>query len=602
MTSPPVQVLLVEDSEDDALLIAHRLSGHDEPIATLRVETAFSLQAALDARDWDIVISDYRMPLLSGLDALRIVRSHNRELPFILVSSTVGEDVAVEAMRSGAADYVMKNRLARLLPAFQRELHAGRARRAGHGERQEQRRHIERLVHYDATTGLANRTLFDERLAAAIAGDAHARHAVLVVQFDRFGTVTEIVGQEAGDQLVVQAAGRLAKAAGGAHAVARIGPDRFAVALAGIGAGTDAIETLRGSIVDSFGFAITVGGSEFRLDPCIGAAIYPCDGSAAEVVLRNAEAASAHAKVSAIPFILYAEQMTAHGAEKLAMEARLRRALERGEFVLHYQPKVDLRSGEVGSVEALIRWMSPELGLVYPAQFIPLLEETGLIVEVGAWVLRQAAQDQRLWSRTIANAPRIAVNVSMSQLHHPAFAALVEDAVCAGGQAPRVDLEITESLLMQNVEENIAKLAALRALGIAISIDDFGTGYSSLAYLARLPVAAIKVDRLFVARMLEEPGTLHLVATMIELAHSLKLRVIAEGVESREQALALRALDCDEIQGYLIGRAVSWEAIRALLEGGGVVPGFPPEGSPSGPPETRSAAGLDVRAVRSRLA
>jgi EAL domain-containing protein (putative c-di-GMP-specific phosphodiesterase class I) len=332
--------------------------------------------------------------------------------------------------------------------------------------------------------------------------------------------------------------------------------------------------TLQRSIENAFSGPFHVKDSEFRLDPCSGAAIYRGDGSDCGLLLRNAETAAADARSSGSAFHFYAEQMTARGAERLAMEARLRRALDRGEFVLHYQPKVGLRSGKLGSVEALIRWMSPELGLVYPAQFIPLLEETGLIVEVGAWVLRQAVADQRRWSLSVANAPRIAVNVSTSQLHDPGFATLVAEAVGSEGPVP-IDLEITESLLMNNVEASIATLAAIRALGIGISIDDFGTGYSSLAYLARLPVAAIKIDRLFIARMLEDAGTMKLIATMIDLAHSLELTVVAEGVESGEQALALRALGCDEIQGYLVGRPATFEAITALLAAGGKVPGFP---------------------------
>ena len=307
MMNSPVQVLLVEDSEDDALLLEHRLCAHDDPIAITRVETAFSLQAALDARDWDVVISDYRMPLLSGLDALDIVRRHDRDLPFILVSSTVGEDVAVDAMRRGANDYVMKSRLARLLPAFQRELRGTRARRDADHERKVQRRHIERLVHYDPITGLANRALFEERVAALVQADPGARHAVLVVQFDRFGTVTEIAGQEVGDQLVVQAAGRLAKVAGSAHAVARIGADRFAIALARIGEGVEAVCALQRSIDASFADAFPLVDCEFRLAPGVGAAIYPGDGPSAQRVLRNAEAAAAHARAGGGAFVFYAE-------------------------------------------------------------------------------------------------------------------------------------------------------------------------------------------------------------------------------------------------------------------------------------------------------
>jgi diguanylate cyclase len=564
----PVQVLLVEDSADDAMLITYQLERHDEPIAVTRVDTAFALQAALEANAWDIVISDYRMPLLSGLVALELVRRHSRDLPFILVSATVGEDVAVDAMRSGANDYVMKSKLARLLPAFQRELRAARARRDSDVELDSQRKRIERLAHYDATTGLANRVLFGERLAALAAG-AHrgeGRFAVVVVQLDQYETIAGVVGRKSGDDLVVQVSTALARLTGDPTRIARIDPDRLAIIASPTGENAAAVHALLDGLKAIFEAPFALSGREFRLAPSVGVAICPDDGASAQIVLRNAEAAAAHARASDGTHVFYAEKLTARVAEKLAMESRLRRAVERDEFVVHYQPKVSLRDGRIVGVEALIRWMSPELGLVFPARFIPMLEETGLIREVGQWVLRKATADHQRWARRGPNAPRIAVNVSVSQLHRPDFVSMVRDAIADTVPVPAIDLEITESLLMENVQESIAKLSEIRDLGVGISIDDFGTGHSSLAYLARLPVNAVKIDRLFVSSMLENAGTLRLVSTMIELAHSLRLKVVAEGVESPEQAAALRTLHCDEIQGYLVGRPVPWEEMAALLD------------------------------------
>jgi diguanylate cyclase (GGDEF)-like protein len=564
----PVQVLLVEDSADDAMLVTYQLERHDEPIEVTRVDTAFALQAALETGAWDIVISDYRMPLLSGLVALELVRRHSRELPFILVSAMVGEDVAVDAMRSGANDYVMKNKLARLLPAFQRELRTARARRENDVELDAQRERIERLAHYDPATGLANRVLFEEDLSALVAS-AHRDHgklAVVVVQLDQYATITGVIGRKGGDDLVVQACAALARLMAPPARIARIDADRLAIVIALADGQSTAVHALLERLRPAFEAPFALSGREFRLAPSVGVAIHPDDGATAPIVIRNAEAAAAHAQASDAAFVFYAEHLTARVAERLAMESRLRRALERDEFVVHYQPKVSLRDGKVTGVEALIRWMSPELGLVYPAQFIPMLEETGLIREVGAWVLRKASADQRRWAMRGENAPRVAVNVSVSQLHRPDFVAMVRDAVADSAPAPAIDLEITESLLMEDVQESIAKLSEIRDMGVGISIDDFGTGHSSLAYLASLPVNAVKIDRLFVASMLENAGTLRLVSTMIDLAHSLRLKVIAEGVESREQAATLRTLRCDEIQGYLVGRPVPWEEMAALLE------------------------------------
>ncbi len=565
-----VQVLLVEDSEDDAMLISYRLERHDEPIETTRVDTAFALQAALEAKRWDIVISDYHMPLLSGLVALELVRRHSPDLPFILVSAAIGEDVAVDAMRSGANDYLMKDKLARLLPAFQRELRASRLRHASIAERDAQKERIEHLAHYDPTTGLANRVLFEERLCELVgrAREKRERLAVVVVHLDRLGTVAGVIGRQAGDELVVQASARLASLAQEAVRIARIDADRFAIVVSGLDPQCHAVHELQQRMKAAFDTAFLLSGREFGLDPSLGVAIYPDDGANEVIVLHNAEAASAQARNTGMECLFYAEQMTASAAEKLAMEDRLRHALERNEFVLHYQPKVDIRGGKVAGVEALIRWRSAELGLVYPALFIPILEETGLILEVGAWAMREAAAAHRRWRERGPDAPRVAVNVSVSQLHDPDFVAIVRAAIGGESAAPPIDLEITESLLMADVEQSIAKLSEIRDLGVGISIDDFGTGYSSLAYLAKLPLVAVKIDRLFIAAMLEDPGTMRLVATMVDLAHSLQLKVVAEGVESKEQVAALRSLGCDEIQGYLVSGPVPFDDMTALLASG----------------------------------
>ncbi len=258
--------------------------------------------------------------------------------------------------------------------------------------------------------------------------------------------------------------------------------------------------------------------------------------------------------------------MTERIAETLSLENKLRRAIERSEFVLHYQPKLNLETRGMLGVEALIRWQSPDLGLVPPGKFIPLLEETGLILQVGAWALNRAALDHRAWVEHKLKAPRIAVNVSQIQLRQRDFLRMVEHAIRDGATPTGIDLEITESLVMQDVQVNIEKLKAVRGLGINIAIDDFGTGYSSLAYLAKLPVATLKIDRAFISTMLDDPNAATLVQTIISLAHSLQLKVVAEGVESEEQANLLRLLRCDEAQGYLFSKAVPLEQLTRLLE------------------------------------
>jgi diguanylate cyclase len=257
---------------------------------------------------------------------------------------------------------------------------------------------------------------------------------------------------------------------------------------------------------------------------------------------------------------------------RLSMAGRLRRGIEREQFVLYYQPLVELATGSIVGVEALIRWMSPERGLVPPLEFIPLLEETGLILEVGEWALRQAVRDHAYWLEQGPRAPRVAVNVSAIQLRRPNFVGIVEEAIRQGAKPHGLDLEITESFLMEELPSNIEKIKALRELGVSVAIDDFGTGYSSLGYLAKLPVQSLKIDRSFIITMLKEPGTMTLVSTIISLARSLRLVVVAEGVDSEDQANYLRLARCDEMQGYLISKPVTRDKITALLRAGEATP------------------------------
>ena len=293
--------------------------------------------------------------------------------------------------------------------------------------------------------------------------------------------------------------------------------------------------------------------------------MYPGDGGHAEALFANAEAALKKAKATGERYLFFAPAMTERIHENLSLENKLREALDKEEFVLHYQPKVDVENRGIVGVEALIRWQSPELGLVPPMKFIPLLEETGLILQVGSWALRRAALDHRAWAERGLKPPRVAVNVSPIQLRQRDFVRDVEHAIMKGIAPVGIDLEITESLIMQDIHATIEKLILLRKLGVQVAIDDFGTGYSSLSYLAKLPVQTLKIDRSFVIAMLEDPNTTTLVHTMITLAHSFQLKVVAEGVESEDQANMLRLLGCDQMQGYLFSKPVPVEALIALL-------------------------------------
>jgi EAL domain-containing protein (putative c-di-GMP-specific phosphodiesterase class I) len=302
----------------------------------------------------------------------------------------------------------------------------------------------------------------------------------------------------------------------------------------------------------------------FRIAAKVGVALFPDDGANADTVFKNAEAALKKAKARGDRYLFYTQRMTETVASKLALENQLRQALDKGEFVLHYQPQVSLANGKLTGAEALIRWNDPRTGLVPPVQFIPVLEETGLIYEVGRWALRKAIEDHLRWRNAGLPAMRIAVNVSPLQLRHRSFIAEIKAAIGIDAHAASgLELELTESLIMEDVKNSIASLQAIRAMGIQIAIDDFGTGFSSLSYLSKLPVHTLKIDRSFVNEMTIAPEGLALVSTIINLARSLKLKVVAEGVETEEQSHLLRLLSCDEMQGYLICKPVPSEIFEA---------------------------------------
>ena len=431
------------------------------------------------------------------------------------------------------------------------------------------------LAYYDSLTGFANRTLFLERLAQSIGAAMRGgtQFLVVIADLERFDTINETYGRKNGDALLKQVAERFSVCIGDPNAVARVGPDHFAAIIPFKGEAEIIIAAFEQRYQAWLGAPFRVDDTELRISARSGISLFPYDGVDADSLLRSALAALKRAKTSGDKFVFFTKEISEKVAERLALETQLRRAVANQEFVLHYQPKVDLETRAIVGVEALMRWASPELGLVSPAQFIGILEETGMIVETGAWALRQAVEHRMEWVRLGLDAPRIAVNVSSVQVRKPEFMSLLINALAPPGATGRpnlaragIDLEVTESILLERADANIEKLKEIRALGVGIAIDDFGTGYSSLSYLAKLPVGSLKIDRSFTATMLDDPSVMTLVSTMITLAHSLKLKVIAEGVELEEQAKILRLLRCDQMQGYLTGRPMSFKAMTELLE------------------------------------
>lgn len=422
---------------------------------------------------------------------------------------------------------------------------------------------IHYLGRHDSLTGLPNRVSFAGSVAGHL-GDGESAAAgptVVMVDLIRFRRVNETFGRAVGDALLRSVATRL-------HAVdrfvARTGPDVFALLVHGPGSAPELAREFEQLSERVFAKPFVIEGHEIRIGCRIGAAVFPADGLEAEALLLNAEEALRRAKASGSAFVFYAPEMNANAARSFAFESELRRAIEREEFVLHYQPKVRLADGRICGAEALIRWQHPEKGLVPPDAFISVLEETGLIRAVGMWAVERALADRAIWVEQGLLPVRVSVNVSPMQLDHPGFVAQVAAAV-ERHQEGALEMEITESVIMDDVERKIAMLDQLRNLHVAVAVDDFGTGYSSLSYIAKLPASSLKIDRAFVAGMANRPHGLVMVSSIIALAHALGLNVVAEGVETREQASQLLSLDCDEAQGYLFSPAVPAEDFAALL-------------------------------------
>lgn len=742
-----LQLVMVEDSDTDAVLVARHLTKAGLDAAIHRVETESDFVRALQTMEPDVILSDFSLPQFDGLRALDIAVQHAPETPFIFVSGTIGEERAIDALRRGATDYILKTNLSRLPAAVERSLRevslkaekakseqqrrdqeirlqrltralrmlsstgsailrlrnrmelfdevcriaadqggydrvvislidpdartlrprawagtdsaalraadcvvldsgpesAGMAERAIRSgapsihndlarEPQPRSRHeiliahgyqaaaslpllidgtvigvislfskqhgvfdpaeldilleltanlafalqyLERdeavhfLSYFDSLTGLAKRPLFCQRLAQLMSFDVFDGGTLTVVVFDvqKLGAINDSLGRYVGDRLLEKIAVRLKQVYADAECAAYFGGGTFALMLTGVGNTEDTGRLLQNAATQLFIEPFHIDGQELRPAIRYGVAFYPLDADTADTLVQNAEAALKAAREDNEKYLLYGLVTQRPTSRSLALEARLSGALDRDEFRLHYQPKVNIDNGRVEGLEALLRWQDTEDGLVPPSVFVPLLERSGAIVDVGEWVLLQAVRDIRSWNAA-GLAVRVAVNVSPLQLRRRDFA----DRVLAGIESAFkesccVDIEITESMLMQDLELSIRKLAQLREAGIGIAIDDFGTGYSSLRLLARLPVDTLKVDRSFIQSIGDTPNIMTLVSTIVSLARAFNMRTVAEGVETAEQLQILRAIKCDQAQGFLFGRPTPASDVPAAIAG-----------------------------------
>jgi diguanylate cyclase (GGDEF)-like protein/PAS domain S-box-containing protein len=435
-------------------------------------------------------------------------------------------------------------------------------------ERKQSEAKINYLAYHDTLTGLPNRVSFEERLVEAVASTNLEREslAVMFLSLDRFKKFNDTLGHLVGDQLLRSVAERLTLALREGCRVARFGSDEFAFLLTRIGGAEGAARRARDfqSVLEA---PFTVEGHELYVTSSIGIGLYPNDGTDAQGLLKSAGAALYRAKqLGGSSYQFYTADMNERALHRLALENQLRWALERKEFRVYYQPQVSIDTGEIMGMEALVRWQHPDLGLVPPADFIPLAEDTGLIMPIGEWVLASACTQTRIWQDCGFKNLHVAVNLSPRQFQQPDLALIIERLLKETKLDPHsLELEVTESSVMKNAETAISTLRELRAMGIKISIDDFGSGYSSLSYLRDLPIDVLKIDQSFVRNMTTDPKDGSIVMAIIQLAHSLQLQVKAEGVETEEQLRFLRLLRCDEMQGYLFCQPLAVEAFEQLL-------------------------------------
>jgi diguanylate cyclase (GGDEF)-like protein/PAS domain S-box-containing protein len=427
---------------------------------------------------------------------------------------------------------------------------------------------VHHVAQHDVLTGLPNRSLLQDRLGQAVAYATRSGHPVwvMLIDLDRFKFVNDSMGHKAGDVLLMTVAARLRSSLRDTDTVARLSGDEFVVIVSqheDQPLSTDIVQR----VMDSVAQPVILGPKEFFVTCSIGVAAYPSDSTAAESLIEHADIAMYRAKkLGRNNFQFYTPAMNEESLERVRIESALHNALERNEFVLHYQPQVDLKTGQIVGMEALIRWQHPELGMVPPARFVGVAEDTGLIVPIGAWVMRTACAQNKAWQDAGLGHLRVAVNLSARQFSAADLVPGIEQVLSDTGLAPScLELELTESLFMSDVTPAVELLHRMKALGVKLSIDDFGTGYSSFSYLSRFPIDVLKIDRSFVNDITHDANDAAIVASIIALAHNLRLSVIAEGVETAEQLDYLRHQGCDEMQGYYFSRPLPAQEFEQLL-------------------------------------
>jgi diguanylate cyclase (GGDEF)-like protein len=551
-------VLILEDRPEDAELVLHELRRAGYELNWRRVDDEVGFRGNLDP-ELDLVLADYHQPQFNAMRALKIMQEMGLDIPFVIVSGAIGEDLAVAAVRQGAMDYVLKDRLARLGTAVKNAIEQAELRR----RQRVAQAALEHHALHDGLTDLPNRLMLREEIQKAIAANAPA--ALLLLDIDNFKEVNDSFGHQVGDVLLRQMGARLRERIDGAHLIARLGGDEFAILLPG----ADTVQAARTAhaVLRAVEQPFLSEDHALEVTASIGIAAFPEHGTLAETLLRRADVAMYAAKRTGGSYAVYRQEDDPYDASRLLLRADLRRAMDRGEIILYYQPQVSLATGLVTGMEALARWRHAERGWIPPVEFIPVAERMGLIKPLTLYLLELAGKDVAAMTQAGIDRP-VAVNVSMRNLLDPRFPEMLEEVIArTGPPAERLKLEITESAVMAEPARVLESMKRLRAAGIRFSIDDFGTGYSSLAYLQRLPVEEIKIDRSFVGQMTVDTGSAAIVRATIELGGNLGLEVVAEGVEDEHTWQALKRMGCSVAQGYFIGRPMPVAELGGWLAG-----------------------------------
>jgi diguanylate cyclase (GGDEF)-like protein len=563
MQEKSLRVLLVEDNEGDARLL-REMFGKENPNSFEMTHVSNMREAVIQLAkgEVDIVLLDLGLPDTYGLESVQQAHAAAPGIPLIVLTGLDDEVLAAEAMKAGAQDYLIKGQVEnRALP---------RALRHAIDRHRIQIETIY-LAQHDAVTNLPNRLVLNDRVSQAISLARRRKTAMAVVflDLDRFKYINDSLGHAIGDRLLQSVALRLVASVRDSDTVTRQGGDEFVILLSEIAHSQDAAKSAK-RILQSLTAPHLIGAHELHIDGSIGISVYPVDGEDAETLIKNADTAMYHAKENGRNnFQYFTAEMNVKVVARQSLEASLRRALEREEFLLHYQPKVNLNTGEITSVEALIRWQHPDRGLVSPAEFVPIAEDSGLILPIGRWVLREACRQTRAWQD--AGLPPIpaAVNVSYAEFRKTDFVEGVQTTLKETGlEARYLELELTEGVLMDDAKFTASVLQELKGMGIRLAADDFGTGYSSLSYLREFPIDILKIDRSFINQITADCDGSTIVDAIISMGKSLKHVVVAEGIETQGQRAYLQAHHCQEGQGYLFSRPLPAAQFAVLLQTG----------------------------------